>query len=208
MTWRPVLAGVLAAAAFGTAGCSTTPARRVPATTPSGDTGGIGQGAPVAASAGAGLGQAVTVQPPTPSAAQLLAGGDPRDSTVVGRVFALGSWSIDTTYQRGEVDAEARLVSLMTPILAAQVQAGVATVRPSSAFLAWGQHHATTVATVEPTHDSGAPPDTTTLAHRSFALAVTPAGSDGWTGPTETHVEFITLSRPGPGEPWRVADVQ
>jgi hypothetical protein len=172
------------------------------------DTPGIGQGAPIPATAGAGPAQAPSVQPSAPSAAQLLAGGDPRDATVVARAFALGSWSIDTTSQRGEVDAEARLVSLMTPALAAQVRADVATVRPSSAFLAWGQHHASTVATVEPTHDSGAPPDTTTLARRSFAVAVTPAGSDGWAGPTETHVEFITLSRPGPGEPWRVADVQ
>ena len=46
------------------------------------------------------------------------------------------------------------------------------------------------------------------LRTRTFAVAVTPTGSDGWTGPTEIHVEFITLSRPGTGEPWRVADVQ
>jgi hypothetical protein len=180
----------------------------LPATSPSGDTPGIGQGAPIPATANAGLAQAPSAQPPAPSAAQLLAGGDPRDATVVARVIAEGSWSIDTTSQRGEVEAEARLVALMTPTLAAQVQAGAATVRPSSVFLAWRQHHATTLDTVAATHDSGAPPDTTTLAHRSFAVAVTPMGSDGWTRPTETHVEFITLSRPGPGEPWRVADVQ
>ena len=208
MTWRPVVAGVLAAAAFGATGCSATPARRVPATSPSGDTGGIGQRAPIPATAGAGPAHAPAAQPPAPGAAQLLAGGDPRDATVVARAFAAGSWSIDTTTQRGEVDAEARLVALMTPTLAAQVQAGAAGVRPSSAFLAWRQHRASTLAAVAPTHDSGAPPDTTTLAHRSFALAVTPTGRDGWTGPTETHVEFIILSRPGPGEPWRVADVQ
>src|SRR5207302_2251391 len=123
-------------------------------------------------------------------------------------VIAVGTWSIDTTSERSEVDAEARLVALMTPQLADQVQTGVGTVRPSSAFLVWRRHRATTLAGVAPTHDPGAPPDTPTLAHRSFAVAVTPTGSDGWTGPTGIHVEFITLSRPGPGEPWRVADVQ
>ncbi len=208
MTWRRVLAAVLAAAALGAAGCSAAPAARLPATSPSGDTAGIGQAAPKPASAGVGLVQGPTVQPPAPSAAELLAGGDPRDATAVARAFALGTWSIDTTSQRSEADAEARLIALMTPTLAAQVQAGVATIGPSSAFLAWRRHQASTLAAVAPTHDSGAPPDTTTLVHRSFAVAVTPTGTDGWTGPTETHVEFITLSRPGPGEPWRVADVQ
>ena len=196
--------GLLAGAALLATACSAAGLHPAAGRT---DTAGIGQRAPIPATAGVGPAEAPTPQPPAPSAAQLLAGGDPRDATVVARAFALGSWSIDTTYQRGEVDAQARLVALMTPTLAAQVQAGSASVRPSSAFLAWRRHRATTLATVAPTHDSGAPPDTATLARRSFALAVTPTGRDGWTGPTETHVEFITLSRPGPGEPWRVADV-
>jgi hypothetical protein len=202
---RKGLLGLLAGTALLATACSA--AGLHPAAGRS-DTGGIGQRAPIPATAGVGPAEAPTPQPPAPSTAQLLAGGDARDATVVARVFALGSWSIDTTSQRGEVDAQARLAALMTPTLAAQVQAGAATVPPSSAFLAWRRHQATTLATVAPTHDSGAPPDTTTLAHRSFALAVTPAGSDGWTGPTQIHVEFITLTRPGPGEPWRVADVQ
>jgi hypothetical protein len=202
---RNGLLGLLAGAALLVTACSAAALRP-----PSGrtDTGGIGQTGAIPASSGTGPAQAPTVQRPAPGATQLLAGGDPRDASAVARAFALGSWSIDTTSQRGEVDAEARLVALMTPELAAQVQAGAATVRPSSAFLGWRQHRATTIATVAPTHDSGAPPDTPTLARRSFAVAVTPTGSDGWTGPTQIHVEFITLSRPGPGEPWRVADVQ
>jgi len=202
MSPRRGLLGFLAGAALLATACSA--AGLHPAAGRS-DTGGIGRATPTPATAGAGMAPAPTLQPPAPSAAQLLAGGDPRDATAVARVFALGSWSIDTATQRGEVDAETRLVALMTPQLAAQVQAAVATVRPSSAFLAWRRHQATTLA---PTHDSGAPPDTTTLAHRSFVPAVTPTGRDGWTGPTQTHVEFITLTRPGPGEPWRVADVQ
>jgi hypothetical protein len=205
MSPRKGLLGFLAGTALLATACSAAGLHPAAGRT---DTGGIGQGAPKPASAGGGLAQSPSAQPPAPSAAQLLAAGDPRDATVVARVFALSSWSIDTTSQRAEVEAEARLVALMTPTLAAQVQAGAASVRPSSAFLAWRRHHATTLVTVEPTHDSGAPPDTTTLAHRSFAVAVTPTGRDGWAGPTETHVEFITLSRPGPGEPWRVADVQ
>jgi hypothetical protein len=205
MNCRQGLVTLVAGAALLATACSAG-AHRPAAGAP--DTVGIGQAGAIPASSGAGPAQAPTVQPPAPSAAQLLAGADPRDATAVARVFAVGSWSIDTTSEHGEVDAEARLVALMTPELAAQVQAGVATVRPSSVFLAWRQHRATTLAAVAPTHDSGAPPDTPTLAHRSFAVAVTPTGSGGWTGPTEIHVEFITLSRPGPGEPWRVADVQ
>jgi hypothetical protein len=206
MSPRKDLLGVLAGTALLATACSAAALRPAAGRT---DTGGIGQAGAIPASSDAGPAQAPSLQPPAPSAAQLLAGGDPRDATTVARVFAVGSWSIDTTSQRGEVDAEARLVALMTPGLAAQVQAGVATVRPSSVFLAWRQHQATTLAAaVAPTHDSGAPPDIPTLAHRSFAVAVTPTGSDGWTGPTEIHVEFITLSRPGTGEPWRVADVQ
>ena len=205
MSPRRGLLGFLAGTALLATACSAAALHPAAVRT---DTPGIGQAGAIPAGSGAGPAQAPSLQPSAPGAAQLLAGGDPRDATVVARAFALGSWSIDTTTQRGEVDAEARLVALMTPTLAAQVRAGVAAVPPSSAFLAWRRHQATTVAGAAPTHDSGAPPDTTTLAHRSFAVAVTPTGRDGWTGPTQTHVEFITLSRPGPGEPWRVADVQ
>jgi hypothetical protein len=205
MNCRQGLVALVAVAALLPTACSAGAHRRA-AEAP--DTVGIGQAGAIPASAGAGLAQAPAVQPPAPSAAQLLAGSDPRDATIVARVIALGSWSIDTTSQRGEMDAEARLVALMTTQLAAQVEAGAGNMRASSTFLAWRQHRATTLAAVAPTHDPGAPPDTTTLAHRSFAVAVTPTGRVGWTGPTDTHVEFITLSRPGPGEPWRVADVQ
>ena len=147
---------------------------------------------------------------PTPpaSASQLLAGADPTDATVVGQLFALGTWTIDASTDRSEVDAEARLVSLMAPDLAALVEEAGGTVQPPAEFAVWRRHAAVTTASAVPTHDAGAPPDTPTGADRSFAITVTPRGRDGWVGPAMAAIEFITLSRPGPGEPWRIADVQ
>jgi hypothetical protein len=122
-------------------------------------------------------------------------------------VFARGSWSVDAATDRSEADAEARLASLMTPALAAQVEAAAAGVHATAAFAQWREHQAVTTASVARTHDSGAPPDTATGAHRSFAITVTARGRDGWDGSPFTTVEFIALSRPGPGQPWRIADV-
>lgn len=150
----------------------------------------------------------VAMAPARPgSASQLLAGADPTDATAVGQVFALGTWTIDASTDSSEVDAEARLVNLMTPDLAAQVEEAGGTVQPTAEFALWRQHAAVTTASAVATHDAGAPPDTPTSADRSFAITVTPRGRDGWVGPPMTAIEFITLSRPGPGEPWRIADV-
>jgi hypothetical protein len=152
--------------------------------------------------------RSVATRPPAgPTASQLLAGVDPTDATSVGAVFARGSWSIDAATDRSEADAEARLASLLTPALAAQVEAAAAGVHSTAAFAQWREHRAVTTASVAQTHDSGAPADTTTGAHRSFAITVTARGRDGWVAGPFTTVEFITLSRPGPGEPWLIADV-
>ena len=78
---------------------------------------------------------------------------------------------------------------------------------PTSTFSLWQAHHAITAAWVVQTHDAGAPPDTATAAYRSFAVTVTAQASDGWVGRPFLDVEFLTLSRPGPGGAWRVSQV-
>jgi hypothetical protein len=140
------------------------------------------------------------------TAGQLLAGGDPTDATAVAGAFARLSWSLDTAADSSEVAAEARLAPLMTPELAAQVRAGGAS-HAGATFLLWRSHQASTVARVQQTFDSGAPADTAVAAYRSFVITVVPTGRDGWTGPSSTQVEFLTLSRPAAGLPWLIANV-
>jgi hypothetical protein len=140
------------------------------------------------------------------TAQQILAGADPTDATAVGEAFARATWTIDTTVDTSEAQAEERLAALMAPALAAQVGAD-STAGPGATFLSWASHRAVTTATAVATSDSGGPPDTDTAAYRSFVLTVTPAGRDGWQGPDSTEVEFVTLSRQGAGQPWLVANV-
>jgi hypothetical protein len=140
------------------------------------------------------------------TAGQLLAGADPTDATAVAATFARLSWTLDTTADDSEVAAEARLAPLMTPELSAQVRAGAAT-HSGATFLLWRSHRATTVARVQQTFDSGAPADTAVATYRSFVITVVPTGRDGWTGPSSTQVEFLTLSRPAAELPWLIANV-
>jgi hypothetical protein len=142
-----------------------------------------------------------------PSAAQLLAGVDATDATAVAQTFARGSWSIDTSTEASEVDAEGRLAALMTPDLAAEVEAATASAQPDATFEEWRRHQVVTTVGLAANNDSGAPPDTPTAADRSFVITITPAGRDGWAGPPISDVEFLSLTRPGPGEPWRISDV-
>ena len=176
---------------------------------PSGDTAGITSATVAAVAPGLRVATPLVARAPaTPaSASQLLAGADPTNADAVAQVFALGTWTIDAGSDGSELVAEARLVNLMTPGLATQVEEGSAAVQPTAQFALWRRHAAVTTASALATHDAGAPPDTPITADRSFAITVTPRGPDGWVGPPMTAIEFITLSRPGPGEPWRIADV-
>jgi hypothetical protein len=153
MSPRKDLLGFLAGTALLATACSAAGLHAAAGRT---DTGGIGQGAPISATAGAGLAQAPTAQPPAPGAAQLLAGGDARDATVGGPGLRPGQ--LDHRHhdpaRRGRCAGPPGRAH-DTP-LAAQVQAGLATVRPASVFLAWRRHQAATLAAVAPTHDSGA----------------------------------------------------
>lgn len=144
-------------------------------------------------------------QPAVPSAAADLAGADPTDATAVAEAFARASWSIDTATEPSEAAAEAQLAGLMTPSLSATVAAAARAIQPTAVFAAWSAHGVVTRVEVAQTHDPGAAPDTPTAAERSFAVVVTPIGDDGWTAAAITQIEFITLTRPGPGGPWRIA---
>ncbi|HEU5002583.1 MAG TPA: hypothetical protein VFW71_07385 [Actinomycetota bacterium] len=144
--------------------------------------------------------------PVAPGAQGLLAGVDPTDPTAVAAVFARDSWTFDTAVVPSEAAAEARLTGLMTPFLAAEIAPSGQTL-PATTFSLWQAHHATTTAQVVQTHDSGAPQDTATTAYRSFAVTVTPHAGNGWVGTAFLDIEFLTLSRPGPGGAWRVAQV-
>lgn len=202
------VAGVVALA-LGACTPGRSPATRVARAPSASDTAGIGGGAPTATGAQGMAGGQLPIpdQQTVPSAAQDMAGAEPTDATAVGEAFARGSWSIDTTSEVSEATAEARLDALMTPSLAARVAAAARSISPTATFAEWAAHRVVTRVEVAQTHDPGAPPDTPTAAVRSFAVTVTPVGAEGWAGQVITEVEFITLTRPGPGEPWRIADV-
>jgi hypothetical protein len=147
---------------------------------------------------------------PTPSMgpaappADVLRGADPTDATAVGGAVARAVWTSDTTADSGPTDAEIRASALFIPDLRSLL-AAVNPAPPGAEWVLWSSHKVKTVATAVLQHDAGAPTDTPTVAVRSFAVTVQPVGADGWTGPSDLEVEFLTLARAAPGGPWLVA---
>jgi hypothetical protein len=126
------------------------------------------------------------------------------DATAVGAAVARAVWTFDTTVDSGPTDAEIRASALFIPALRGLLTT-LSPAPPGAEWGLWASHRAKTTATAVLQHDAGAPADTPTIALRSFAVTVQPLGVDGWAGPSELEVEFITLARPAPGDPWLVA---
>jgi len=56
--------------------------------------------------------------------------------------------------------------------------------------------------------ESGGPVNTPLAAYVDDVATVTPLGRDGWSGPAEMWVEFVTLTRPSTSPGWLVSGLE
>lgn len=196
---RRVLAPLVTLALAGSAACS-------PASGPAGRT------APPAATAGAGSTppSSPTTAPASPGDRRPAGLPDPKqlnwsDATAVSRAAVAVMWTVDATVDTGQHGAYLRARPYLTPAYAQSVVQEPATVDIPAV---WQEHRAYARVRLAPQKpESGAGPDTPTVAHRQWGVTIAPTGRDGWKGPRIHAIAFVTLTRPAPGAQWRVSAV-
>jgi hypothetical protein len=113
-------------------------------------------------------------------------------------------WTVDAAIDQGQQDAYLRAIGYLTAGYAATIRAQP----PQFAPAPWRDHRAYSRLRLKPLRrEEGAPADTPTTAYRQWSLTVLPTGRDGWRGRRTTAVLFVTLTRPGPGSPWRISGI-
>jgi hypothetical protein len=125
------------------------------------------------------------------------------DPAAVSRAALACLWTIDTATDRGQGDAARRAAVYLTPAYA--VRLALAPAQPPDPT--WVQHRAYARLRLRPVHDDGAPADTATGAYRQWQITTTSVGRDGWRGAVFSVIAFVTLTRSGRGQPWRVAGI-
>lgn len=128
---------------------------------------------------------------------------DATDPTEVSRAALTCLWLVDTAIDRSPRDAAQRAAPYLTPAYAGQLDGSPAQV----ADPAWARHLAYAHLRLSLAHDDGSPQDTATEAYRQWRITITPVGRDRWRGYTIAVIAFATLTRTGPGQPWRVAGI-
>lgn len=129
-----------------------------------------------------------------------------RDATAVSRAAVQVMWTIDATIdQHGQHEAYQRAV----PYLTAEYTATITKAVPAGSIPAtWAAHRAYTKVQLKPRKPEGdVPADTTTTAHRGWAITVTPTGRDGWTGTPVHAIAFVVLTRADPASVWKISHV-
>lgn len=128
---------------------------------------------------------------------------DERDVASVSRAFAVASFDSDTRIDKSPFDTQRRAARWASGQLAEQLRAGG--VAPGGA--AWDRmaaHDGYTAVAARQDRDDGRPRDQLRRAQRGWVVSATPRGKAGWRGQTDTHVVFVTLTRSGEHQPWRV----
>jgi len=108
----------------------------------------------------------------------------------------------DTALDLGPADTHRRALPWTTGQLAAGIRGDRPVTGPGAAWTTLAAHHGYTTVTVTRAYDDGAPADIKATVYRQFTVTATPRGRDGWTGPTDTHIDYLTLTRTGRG--WRI----
>jgi hypothetical protein len=125
------------------------------------------------------------------------------DAAAVAAVKAIES--SDTTVDADPNATVRRASAWLTPTFAAQVTAYPPVAAPGATWNAWAAHRAYVTVTTSLGGDEH-PADTATATYRQVIAVLHPLGRDGWKGPTETEVVFVSLA-PVNGQ-WRVASEQ
>lgn len=202
MTRRaPVLAAV-GAVVLATAGCGATSQS---AAGPK--TGASATAAPVATTARRALTSSALSTAPSSSTTTPADYGsvDRSNPTAVARAAITANWTSDTTVDSRPFAATLRSLIWYTPAAAAKVRAHPPTGPAGEQWSTWAAHRATTTVTMQLDQDAGAPPDTSTVAYRSFEVTVTAHGQAGWTAPASHYQCFVTLTRTSADAAWQVA---
>lgn len=124
------------------------------------------------------------------------------DPAAVGAEVERRLWTLDTTTDTSPRAGLVRAAELLTPDLQAQAAVLGTDPVPGADWGTWRSHQATVTPAVTLQRHSGAPPDTAATAYRSYVVALTIKGSDGWTA-AKTDVAFLTLTYTPAG--WAVA---
>lgn len=111
----------------------------------------------------------------------------------------------DTTLDADPNDTVKRASAWLTPSFAAQVRAYPPVAAPGAIWNQWAAHRAYLTVTTSLAGDDH-PPDSPTATYRQVIAVLHPVGRDGWTGPAQTQVVFVTLA-PVHGQ-WRLASTQ
>lgn len=148
------------------------------------------------------VGSASATSPPHVSSSSPVPASTRADPAAVGAEVERRLWTLDTTTDTSPRAGLVRSAELLTPDLQAQAGALGTDPVPGAEWGTWRSHQATVTPAVTLQRHSGAPPDTATTAYRSYVVALTIRGRDGWTA-TKTDVGFLTLTYGTAG--WAVA---
>jgi hypothetical protein len=111
----------------------------------------------------------------------------------------------DTRLDADPNDTAKRASAWLTPAFAGQVRAYPPVAAPGATWNRWAAHHAYIKVTTSLAGDDH-PADSATAAYRQVVAVLHPVGRDGWVGPAQTVVVFVTLA-PVHGQ-WRLANEQ
>lgn len=124
-------------------------------------------------------------------------------ATTVAAAFTVATFTKDTALDRSGFDAQLRSAAWATPAYA-EVLVTPVPVTGDAEFTLLAAHHGYTTATVVPNTDDGAPPEDLRSAARSFTVAITGHGDDGWSQTLTPRTIYVFLTRAGPGAAWLV----
>jgi hypothetical protein len=131
---------------------------------------------------------------------------DDQDPSAVSKSVVLIQWTMDTTIDTSQYQAELRSAPFLTAGYLASLKANPPVAAPGAQWNDWTSHHATTAVATLAEHDDQ-PIDSPTQARRQWGITVTPHGRDGWTGTPVTATVFVTMSRAGTESPWLVSAI-
>jgi hypothetical protein len=173
----------------------------------SGDSGQPGQPGPVAASLSATPFPTVTApgSPALPLPEVSSVDGRNPDAVALAGVQALEQFDTAVDVDPNDTARRAAAAGWLTPAFAQQVRTYRPVAAPGATWSEWAAHRAYVQVTTSLAGDEH-PPDSATTAHRQVAVQLHPVGRDGWTGPAQAAMSFVTLSLLD-GQ-WRLASAQ
>jgi hypothetical protein len=131
-------------------------------------------------------------------------GQDP-DAVALAGVQALEQFDTAVDADPNDTARRAAAAGWLTPAFAQRVRTYRPVAAPGVTWSDWAAHRAYVQVTTSLAGDEH-PPDSATTAHRQVAVQLNPVGRDGWTGPTQAVMTFVTVSLLD-GQ-WRLASAQ